>query len=98
MVEQFDFTIAALPNLEGGEIIQIGQGIYRYTGVKDINATPTLQFEWVRAVDWTDEECFRVSGEMECEACGEKYWKHPQVAKKEAPSLVRACDGRLLKL
>lgn len=94
----FEYVVATIPNLEGDELIRIGDGIYRYKGVKDINTNPTLQFEWVRAADWSDEECFRVSGEVECEECGEKYWRHPQVAKKEAPSLVRACDGRLLKL
>ena len=94
----FEYVVATIPNLEGDELIRIGDGIYRYKGVKDINTNPTLQFEWVRAADWSDEECFRVSGEVECEKCGEKYWRHPQVAKKEAPSLVRACDGRLLKL
>jgi hypothetical protein len=47
---------------------------------------------------WWEEECVRVSGDLFCTECGEQYWRHPQVAKKEAPTLVRACDGRLLKL
>jgi hypothetical protein len=48
--------------------------------------------------DWREEECFRASGEVICDVCGKEYWKHPQVAKAEVPTLVRACDGRLLKL
>lgn len=47
---------------------------------------------------WWEEECFRAGGEAVCESCALPYWKHPQVAKEEAPTLVRACDGRLLKL
>lgn len=47
--------------------------------------------------DWLNEECIRASGEAECPECGEKYWKHKRVA-REVPTLVRACDGRLLKL
>jgi hypothetical protein len=46
---------------------------------------------------WQDEECIRLSGEQECEICLLPFWKHPRVA-KDAPTLVRACDGRLLKL
>jgi hypothetical protein len=49
------------------------------------------------ATEWWEEECFRVSGEVECSECGHPYWKHPMVT-SEAPSLVRACDGRMLKL
>lgn len=98
MVDKNGYVMATLPNLEGDELIRIGDGIYCYTGVKDINTNPTLQFIWVRAADWSDEECFRVSGEIRCAICGEKYWRHPRVAKEEAPSLVRGCDGRLLKL
>jgi hypothetical protein len=49
-------------------------------------------------VSWEDEEAFRASGEVICEVCRLAYWKHPQVAKEEVPTLVRACDGRLLKL
>jgi hypothetical protein len=48
--------------------------------------------------DWWEEECVRVSGNIICKVCDKPYWKHPYVAKKEAPTLVRACDGRLLKL
>lgn len=48
-------------------------------------------------MDWWDEECVRASGEVICEECGKPYWKHAQVT-KEVPTLVRACDGRLLKL
>lgn len=48
--------------------------------------------------DWTDQEAFRASGAVICEVCGREYWKHAQVAKAEVPTLVRACDGRLLKL
>lgn len=47
---------------------------------------------------WWNEECIRASGTIECPECGKPYWRHAQVAKHEAPSLVRACDGRLLKL
>ena len=48
--------------------------------------------------EWWDEPCTRASGEVVCEVCGRAYWRHPQVAKEECPTLVRACDGRLLKL
>lgn len=48
--------------------------------------------------DWREEECIRASGEVICTECGLPYWKHKQVAKDEVPTLVRACDGRLLKL
>lgn len=50
-----------------------------------------------KPVDWWDEECIRVSGEMICPECGKPYWRHESVA-KEAPTLIRACDGRLLKI
>jgi hypothetical protein len=49
-------------------------------------------------MEWWEEECFRAGGEVICDICGKKYWKHPQPAKEEVPTLVRACDGRLLKL
>lgn len=49
-------------------------------------------------MDWWEEESFRASGEVICEECGKEYWRHPQVAKAEVPTLVRACDGKLLKL
>lgn len=48
--------------------------------------------------NWWDEECIRAGGEVICEICRRPYWRHRQVAKKEVPTLVRACDGRLLKL
>lgn len=47
---------------------------------------------------WREEECFRTSGEVLCPLCRQPYWRHRQVAKEDAPTLVRACDGRLLKL
>lgn len=47
---------------------------------------------------WRDEECFRASGEVICDICEKPYWKHTQVAKRDCPTLVRVCDGRLLKL
>ena len=50
-----------------------------------------------RAEAWWDEVCIRVSGEMECEECGRPYWRHPRVT-DEVPTLMRACDGRLLKI
>ena len=60
---------------------------------------PWPAWEWALApVDWREEECIRASGEVICAQCGKPYWKHAQVAKAEAPTLVRACDGRLLKL
>lgn len=46
---------------------------------------------------WRDEECIRVSGEMECPECKRPWWRHRSVS-KEAPTLIRACDGRLLKI
>lgn len=48
-------------------------------------------------MDWWDEECIRVSGEMICPVCDKPWWRHESVA-KEAPTLIRACDGRLLKI
>lgn len=48
-------------------------------------------------LDWWDEECFRASGEAICDECARPYWRHPGVT-DEVPTLVRACDGRLLKL
>ncbi len=53
--------------------------------------------EIVNFPDWHEQECFRVSGEMVCPECNLPFWRHYSVA-EEAPSLVRACDGRLLKL
>lgn len=47
---------------------------------------------------WRDETVTRASGEVICSICSLPYWKHPQPAKDEVPTLVRACDGRLLKL
>lgn len=47
---------------------------------------------------WWEEPAIRASGEVICEVCGKPYWRHEQVAKAEVPTLVRACDGRLLKL
>lgn len=52
---------------------------------------------WPTEDGWADEECHRVSGEVECTMCTRPYWKHRQVT-PEVPTLVRACDGRLLKL
>lgn len=49
-------------------------------------------------MEWPEEPCVRSSGEGVCETCSLPYWRHPQVAKNEVPTLVRACDGRLLKL
>lgn len=49
-------------------------------------------------VDWWDEPCIRTSGEVVCKICDRPHWRHEQVAKVECPTLVRACDGRLLKL
>lgn len=46
---------------------------------------------------WWDEPCIRAGGDAECAVCGKAYWKHPHVT-DEVPTLVRACDGRLLKL
>ncbi len=46
---------------------------------------------------WWNQECVRVSGNILCDVCNRPYWRHPSVT-SEAPSLVRACDGRLLKL
>lgn len=45
-----------------------------------------------------EETCIRTSGEALCPECGQEYWRHPQPAKELVPTLVRACDGRLLKL
>lgn len=48
--------------------------------------------------DWREEEAIRASGDAICPICDRPYWRHHQVAKDEVPTLVRACDGRLLKL
>ncbi len=48
-------------------------------------------------VSWRNEVCHRVSGNVDCAACGKPYWRHPKVT-QEVPTLVRGCDGRLLKL
>ena len=47
---------------------------------------------------WWAEACFRTSGDMTCPECGQTWYKHPQPAKEECPSLVRGCDGKLRKL
>jgi len=41
-------------------------------------------------------EWIRASGDVICETCGEKYWRHPQVI--GALWLIRICDGLLVKL
>ena len=79
------------------------------TGATDIMGAPVIEGDAIKhvvdeiketedIVNWWDEGAFRASGEVICIECGKEYWKHPQVAKDEVPTLVRGCDGKLLKL
>lgn len=43
--------VGFLPGLKGGELVQIGGGIYRYDGVKDINTDPKLIFAFVKVAE-----------------------------------------------
>lgn len=70
---------------------------YRDNGIFCVWDEQTTIAEPRETIEWWDEECIRVSGEMICPLCNKPYWKHESVD-KEAPTLVRACDGRLLKI
>lgn len=82
---------------------QRGSGVLRAGGVIDPDSVDIIEeddkgatvFSKPENVDWT-EEAIRVDGRTKCEICGLTYKNHKSVT-KHVPTLVRGCDGKLLK-